>query len=176
MSPRINYPSNRKRTPVVQRIWAKVEQNGNGCWVFTGPLMRNGYGRISVTRGPYQQHDDSAHAAMYREVFGAIPDGMELDHVCHTRDESCAGGWTCQHRACCNPWHLEPVTTRENLLRGNGWSGRNARKTHCSQGHEFTPENTYSFSAPSRGVVRGRSCRTCHRLREARRRAARKAA
>ena len=37
------------------------------------------------------------------------------------------------------------------------WRGGhpNARKTHCPQGHEYTPENTYAYEAY------GRRCRTC---------------
>lgn len=39
---------------------------------------------------------------------------------------------------------------------GQGWG---AAKTHCVNGHEFTPENTHLSR-------RGRNCRECHRVRE----------
>jgi hypothetical protein len=76
---------------------------------------------------------------------------MTIDHLC-------------RRPLCCNPLHLEAVTMRENLMRGNGWSGRNARKTHCPQGHPYSPENTSVRDG-------SRHCRTCHRERERARKA-----
>jgi hypothetical protein len=57
-------------------------------------------------------------------------------------------------RACCNPAHLEPVTSGQNVLRGNGYAARNARKDTCVNGHEFTTDNT--IQRPG-----GRGCRRC---------------
>lgn len=68
---------------------------------------------------------------------------MELHHRCGVRNRV-------------NPDHLEPATHRENSRRGNGVSGRNARKTHCDDGHPFDEANTYWL----RGA---RSCRACNR-------------
>lgn len=56
---------------------------------------------------------------------------------------------------------LEPVTQRENLLRGETITARNAAKTHCPRGHAYTAENTYVRPRGSR------ECRTCNRLRQA---------
>jgi len=54
---------------------------------------------------------------------------LEIDHLCRVR-------------CCVNPDHLEAVTHRENILRGNTFAAVNAAKTHCPKGHEYTPENT----------------------------------
>jgi len=35
-----------------------------------------------------------------------------------------------ENRRCVNPDHLEPVTRRENILRGQSLMAHNARKTH----------------------------------------------
>ena len=70
-----------------------------------------------------------AHRAAYEVRIGPIPDGMVIDHLC-------------RNRACINPAHMEPVTNRENVLRGTGPSAQHARKTHCNYGHAYDDQNT----------------------------------
>jgi hypothetical protein len=84
-----------------------------------------------------------AHRFVYEQLGGLIPPGLQLDHRCRLR-------------ACVNPAHLEPVTARENLLRGATVTAANAAKTHCHAGHVFDDENTYR-----RGEWR--YCRPCRR-------------
>jgi hypothetical protein len=115
-------------------------QADNGCWEWTGAKIPNGYGSIRSKTGQLL-----AHRVAYEIFVGPIPDGMSIDHLC-------------RNRACVSAEHLEPVTTRENVLRGVGLTARNAVKTHCLRGHEFTPENTYWTKNPSGP---GRECRTC---------------
>lgn len=67
----------------------------------------------------------AAHRAMFELVNGPVPDGLDLDHLC-------------RNTLCVNPDHLEPVTRRENVLRGEGRSAQNARRTTCLHGHELT--------------------------------------
>jgi hypothetical protein len=120
----------RRTTPLMTRFWAKVEKT-DGCWLWTGALDGNGYGQI--TSGRRGSGHLPAHRVAYEFLVGPIPDGMELDHV-----------WErgCRSTACVNPAHLEPVTHRENVLRGNSPMAQQARQTHCKHGHEFTAENT----------------------------------
>jgi hypothetical protein len=56
---------------------------------------------------------------------------------------------------------MEPVTHRENTLRGIGPAAISAKKTHCARGHLFDEVNTCRLS---RG---GRGCRTCGNERSA---------
>lgn len=119
-----------------------------GCIEYTGSRSRGGYGTVSVGGGTNRP----AHRASYELVRGPIPDGLQLDHLC-------------RNRICVNPAHLEPVTQRENLMRGEGPSAVHARQTHCVNGHEFTPENTYYDAKRNR-----RTCRACSRERQRRRR------
>lgn len=106
---------------------------GEGCWRWKG-RTQFGYGIIwrdgKATK---------AHRVVYELLVGPIPSGYELDHACHTNDPGCSGGITCPHRACVRPDHLEPVTPRENWIRGNNFSAINARKTTCPRGHAYDP-------------------------------------
>lgn len=111
----------------------------NGCWIFTGCLGRDGYGRVS-----FRGRTTLAHRFAYTELVGPIPDDRFLDHLCRVH-------------ACLNPEHLEPVTNQENLLRGDTLSAKWAARSHCQNGHPYTPENTY-YSKHD-----GRRCRTCER-------------
>ena len=120
----------------------------NGCWEFTGFILPNGYGQLG--------RNLMAHRVAWEAANGPIPEGMILDHLCHTRDLSCVANTDCPHRRCVNPAHLEPVTSQINNLRGRGFANTNAAKTHCANGHEFTEDNTYW--RPDRY---GRICRTC---------------
>jgi hypothetical protein len=112
------------------------------CVEWDGTLSE-GYGRrwLPKERGKYRY----AHREAWEEVHGPIPPGLQIDHLC-------------RNRACVNVEHLELVTQRENLLRGQGASAKNARKTHCPQGHPYDEENTF---VTTRGT---RKCRTCRRI------------
>jgi hypothetical protein len=120
----------------MQRFSAKTERRGD-CLVWTGALDRDGYGIFEVSTDITVR----IHRWSYEQLVGPIPDGFTIDHLC-------------RNRACQNVRHMEPVTNRVNILRGEGAAALNARKTHCKRGHEFTPENTYVRP-------RGRECRAC---------------
>lgn len=118
-----------------------VTKDQSGCWLWMGCKMRNGYGQMGFGGKHY-----SAHRFSYEEIKGAIPIGMELDHLCRVRN-------------CVNPDHLEPVTRSENLKRAIGMGAYNARKQWCPHGHEYTRGNTRIT------LTNRRCCRTCERIR-----------
>lgn len=124
-----------------------------GCWLWSESWLVHGYGKISD-----QGVDKYAYRYVYEQLVGPIPVGMTLDHLCHSRDASCAGGDTCWHRRCVNPEHMQPVPLAVNIARGQAPPSVNRRKVECKWGHEFTPENTYI-----RTDGRSRGCRACTR-------------
>lgn len=110
----------------------------NGCHIWTGAT--NGrYGLFFVSKASPGSAFRYAHRWAYERDRGPIPDGLELDHLC-------------RNPICVNPAHLEPVTSRENNLRGLSPAAIHARKTHCPQGHAYSGVN-------KRGE---RVCRTCN--------------
>lgn len=135
------------------RFWSKVNVGEKtDCWEWTASLS-HGYGQFWIRE---VGRPVKAHRAAYEMLVGPIPDGLCIDHLC-------------RNRACVNPSHMQPVTLRENLIRGNGFSGLNDRKTHCPAGHEYIESNTI--------IWRGqRSCRTCGNIRSRLRKAKKKAA
>lgn len=121
----------------------------NGCWPWQrGIDATSGYGIL--------RHRKGAHRYVYTRLKGPIPDGLDLDHLCHNRDPLCPGGATCLHRRCVNPDHLEPVTGPVNTLRGKSTAALNLKKTHCSKGHPYDTENTRLKTDQH-----GRTCRRC---------------
>lgn len=119
------------------------------CWVWNGATS-DGYGTINgSTHGECR-----AHVLFYVRAYGPVPDGLELDHLCHDSSE-CSGGASCIHRRCVNPDHLEPVTHAENMRRS---TKRRPKRTSCSNGHDITGDN--GRVRPSDGVV---CCRICMR-------------
>lgn len=67
-----------------------------------------------------------AHRAVYEALVGPIPEGLELDHLCRVR-------------TCVEVTHLEPVTHRENDLRGESPAIKRHLTGICVRGHTFTP-------------------------------------
>jgi len=140
-----------------EKLFSRVIAGPGGCVIWTGGKTDRGYGHINING---ERH--YVHRLAYQLLIGPIPEGLELDHLCHTKDRSCPGGRSCPHRRCCNPYHLEPVTSRENSRRSAP-----ARRTHCPKGHEYTEENTrvrVRSGKRSRSAT-SRECAECNRLR-----------
>ncbi len=112
-------------------FWDLIDKSGEH-WLWLGYTDPDGYGR---------SHGERVHRKVYRELIGPIPERYEIDHKCKVRN-------------CVLPDHLEAVTSKENVNRS---VNHNRIKTHCKNGHEFTPENTYLYRDK-------RDCRTCRSI------------
>lgn len=147
------------RAPLEVRLLRRVIESPEGCWTWTGATAAQGYGNIGVG------NDQKAwiHRVAYELWVGPIPDGFQIDHLCHSVAD-CTG--PCAHRVCVNPRHLMAVLPRANNLRSGSPIGLNSRKTHCVRGHEFSAENTRVHYVKGRP---NRQCRQCLLIREANR-------
>jgi hypothetical protein len=117
----------------MQDILTKIHVTNSSCWEWLGRINEDGYGKYG---------NFYIHRIVYEFYNDVIPE--ELDHLC-------------RNRSCCNPTHLQEVSHRVNILRGQGVCAINARKTHCKRGHEFTKENTLL-------VKNGRNCKSCRAI------------
>lgn len=155
--PPLYAPARVRQSGLPARFWAKVNKQGGvpefrpelgHCWVWLGAAT----GRRADAGGGYGSfrldgRSRPVHILTYVDTFGSIPrDRPLLDHLC-------------SNRLCCNPHHLDPVTVQVNTLRGLRGAVRRSA-THCSRGHELTPENT------ARSGKGGRDCRTCKAARD----------
>lgn len=123
---------------VVERVLSRWVADESGCWISSYSVGSHGYaqvgwheaGRIRMTL---------VHRVAWFAFNGPIPDGLTVDHMCHTR-------------RCVNPTHLRLLTNVENA-RDNGF----ATRTHCPAGHPYDEENTYVRPSGER------NCRACAR-------------
>lgn len=114
------------------------------CWRWQGAHDNYGYGVFRKAK---------AHRIIFEHFVEPLIQGLTIDHVK-------ARG--CKFRDCYNPLHLEQVTSKTNILRGNTWSGINSRKTHCVKGHKLSKDNLEPYALK----LGWRSCLTCIRTRD----------
>lgn len=137
------------RPTAPERFDANTSHEGE-CIVWIGDTNAAGYGRIGVGGRRVL-----AHRYAWERQHGPVPDGLELDHLC-------------RNRACVNLAHLEPVTHRVNVLRGEAPAAKVVRSDVCKRGHAYDEANTHV------GPDGKRYCRKCRAMRARRyRRAAR---
>lgn len=136
-----------KPRPWEDRFWTHVDFDGpDGCWLWTGYVLWNGYGQF-IWRQPGLTR--FVHRIAYMLLIGPIPDGHDLDHLCRVRN-------------CLNPWHLEPVTRRTNLLRGEHPRMVASRTGICVSGrHALSGDNVYRHRNGTK------TCLSCRNERQA---------
>lgn len=84
-----------RKTPH-ERFLDRVDKSSNGCWLWKGPLLKDGYGQFNLNR-----KNLSAHRFSYMYYHGDIPVGFLVRHTCDTPK-------------CCNPEHLKLGTPKDN--------------------------------------------------------------
>ncbi|HAM55596.1 MAG TPA: hypothetical protein DCQ64_09375 [Candidatus Rokubacteria bacterium] len=113
---RIREAAQIRMLPIAERFWAKIIKTAAGCWLWAGPVDKDGYGYFF-----FDGKTDRAHQVAFTLTVGRIPKGLFVLHHCDTP-------------ACCRPDHLYAGTAKDNArdreVRGrNGWAtGRRIRK------------------------------------------------
>lgn len=149
--PRPNKPLPLVGTPTPEdfkRFWEKVKFTDT-CWVWLGHKVPTGYGVFHLYGKNRKAHRVARHFLQLD-----LGNHLTVDH-------------TCRNRSCVNPAHTEMVTQTENTYRGQSPWMKNKAKTHCVNGHEFTPENTamapHQKKKGRKGErTAGRVCLTCY--------------
>ena len=120
---------------LTKRFWRFVKKTDN-CWLWLGYKNLKGYGRMNEKR-----KTNYAHRFSYEIHKGKIPKGLVIDHLC-------------RNTSCVNPDHLEVVTQRQNILRGESIFAQEARQTECLNKHKYTEETLRIYDGHRR-------CRIC---------------
>ncbi len=126
-----------EKCEIIERVLSNIEVDEDGCWIWQKQSKRVRYAQMCIGDGVPRY----VHRLLYETVVAPIPDGLDLDHLCRKT-------W------CVNPGHMEPVTHRENCLRGQSPWALNARRTRCLKcGAELTRA----------GKQKRRECEPCGR-------------
>lgn len=94
--------------PVAERFAKYCGPEGLGCRIWTGAIIECGYGLF----GAEKRKMVYAHRFAYEAELGAIPAGLQIDHIC------------C-NRACVAVHHMQLVTPRQNCILRDIRNGRN---------------------------------------------------
>lgn len=156
---------------IYQKFLKRIKIDKNGCWLFTKSVNPKGYATFgySIGRGLYEKI--RAHRYSFEIHKGKIPESLVIDHLCRVKN-------------CVNPEHLDAVTQEVNINRGEMRAKqkekighllpdlmRNAQKkriamqlekTHCKNGHLYTPETTRMYVKSNRKNL-SRACLLCRR-------------
>lgn len=122
-----------------ERFWIKVRSgHPSQCWEWLAAKNSLGYGWFRTPKRTVL-----AHRFSYEYSHGQqIPAGLTVDHLC-------------RNTSCVNPFHMELVTPSENSIRARAHM---KKKTHCSKGHPFGPDDSYF------NINGWRYCRECKRI------------
>jgi hypothetical protein len=86
----------------VLRALVRLGDSPGDCWQWLGRVNPNGYGKKQ-----FQGKTMLAHRWVYQQLFGPIPEGLVINHLC-------------SNRGCVNPHHLELTDTAGNCRHGAG--------------------------------------------------------
>ena len=125
---------------IITNLLERRIKTTNNCWEWTGYRNPEGYGRIRFRNKYIGVHRLIAYICLNFDLNSPLK-------VCHK----------CDNPPCFNPVHLFIGNDKDNA-QDRSKKGRHPpswRKTHCKNGHEYTPENSYFHNGT-------RYCRACN--------------
>ena len=124
----------------------KISQGGD-CWDWIGAKNSDGYGMFLFSNGLVRaRRQFRAHRVSYSIFKGELSKDLVIDHIC-------------RNKSCVNPDHLREVTNKVNIIENSSSiAALHKAKNFCSNGHEYTIENTFYRSNASH-----RNCKQCNR-------------
>lgn len=138
---------------IADRFWAKVDKSGD-CWEWTAAKRPGGYGQFKLKN----HKQAAAHRIAYELTNGPIPEGMQIDHICH-------------NPGCVNPKHLRMVTVKQNIenrpnaMRNSKTGIRGVSKHYkydtwtAKVGHNYKIIHVGSFRSPEEAEAAARAKR-----------------
>lgn len=132
----------------VSRFEAKCKPEGD-CLIFRGDLNHAGYGTFYIGR-----YSVRAHRFAWSMANGPIPDGRDIEHMCH-------------RRACVSPIHLRAVSHAQNMHRsasdgrmatGDHVPFENRRRGQDAPNSKLTEQAVADIRSRYRKGVRGHGC------------------
>ena len=118
------------------------------CILWTDGTNGRGYGRLGGTVNGKRQ--PLAHVAAWEAVYGPVPFGWQLHHICETP-------------LCVSLCHLALVTGAMH----NALHEQSRRRVVCSRGHPLTPANRVPNGQSPAGAQKW-TCRVCKNQRRGR--------
>lgn len=131
---------------LVERFWAKVAEEVEGCWIWTAALDPSGYGRF----GTDGKKTRLAHHVAYYLEHGVDPQGRVVMHLCDTP-------------SCVYPGHLKIGTHRENA-QDKVQKRRHAGQRQTGEAHGRTRLTDEQASAVMTLLACGFSISSCARI------------
>jgi hypothetical protein len=86
-------------TQLTKRFRSHLSQRPYSNCLWWSNRSSNNYGIFCI-----HYRNFLAHRVAFELAFGRIPEGLQLDHLC-------------RNTICCNEFHLEAVTAKENMYR-----------------------------------------------------------
>lgn len=117
----------------------------SGCWLYTGALDKDGYGKIKYKGKTYR-----VHRLAWTAWIGPIKEQILHKPIC-------------LNKHCFNPEHLYDGTHNDNMKdrKDTGtYVNYDQFETHCIRGHKFDVDNTYINKTSG-----ARQCKACRKER-----------
>lgn len=136
-----------RKGPHGSTVWSKPK-------VLKGTPDRQGYLQVGLSRGDGTQAKRKVHRLVLEAFTGPCPSGLETRHHNGVPDDNRVQNLS---------WGT-PSQNKMDKIRHR--TDHHSRKTHCKNGHPFSPENTYTMGGTRR------ICRACRREVDRKRRSA----